>query len=54
MLHHCKQNHFLDYFEDPVPDDAVIYMGNVPFQYNKQNEKYRVFIGNLTGIIFSH
>ena len=32
---HHKQNCFLDYFKDPVLDGAVIYVGNVPFQYNK-------------------
>ena len=31
---HHKQNHFLDYFINPVPDDAVIYMSDAPFQYN--------------------
>ena len=30
---HHEQNCFLDYFDDPLPDDAVIYVSDVPFQY---------------------
>ena len=33
---HHKQNHFFDYFDYPVPDDAVICVGDVPFQYNER------------------
>ena len=49
---HHKQNHFLDHFEDPVPDGAVICGDGVPFQYNEWEGKYMVFVGNPTGIIF--
>ena len=43
---HYEQNHFLDYFEDPGPDDAVIYMSDVLFQYNKREGRYTEFVGN--------
>ena len=33
---HHKQKHFLDYFKDPILDGAVIYVGDVPFQYNER------------------
>ena len=49
---HYEQNCFLDYFKDPVLDHTVIYVGNVPFQCNKQEDKYTEFVGNLTGNIF--
>ena len=47
-IHH-EHNCFLDYFNDPVPDGAVIYVSNVPFQYNERQCKYTEFIGNPTG-----
>ena len=28
---HCEHNCFLDYFDDLIPDDAVIYMRDIPF-----------------------
>ena len=40
---HCQ---FLDYFKDPIPDDAVIFTGDIPFQYNKIEGRYTKFIGN--------
>ena len=33
---YSKQNCFLDYFEDQGLDGAVIYAGDVPFQYNER------------------
>ena len=41
---HHEQNHFLDYFKDPVPD--------VPFQDSKREGKYTEFTGHQIGIIF--
>ena len=42
---------FLDYFNDQVPDDAVIYTGDVPFQYNKQEGMCSEFLGGPKGNI---
>ena len=49
---HHKQNHFFDYFKDPVPNGVVIYMGDVPFEYNERDSKYTDVLGSPTGIIF--
>ena len=38
---HCQFNHFLNYFDDPVPDGAVIYAGAILLQYSKQEGTYR-------------
>ena len=46
---HHEQNCFLDYFDDLVPDDAVIYMSDVPFQYKEREGRYTEFVGNPTG-----
>ena len=46
---HHEHNCFLDYLKDQVLDDTVIYMSDVPFQYNKIESRYTGFIGNLTG-----
>ena len=46
---HC---HFLDYFNDPILDDAVIYAGDIPFQYNKVEGRYTEFIGSPKGTAF--
>ena len=35
----------LDYINDPVPDGAVIYTGDIPFQYSKNEaciQKFKV------------
>ena len=48
---HYKQNCLLYYFDDPVPDDAVIYMSDVPFQDNEREGMYTEFIDNSTGIL---
>ena len=49
---HHLQNHFIDYVDDPVLDGAVIYAGDVPFQYNEQEGMYTKFLGNPTSNIF--
>ena len=43
---------FIDYFTDPVLDGAVIYAGDIPYQYNEQEGTYTEFLGNATGNIF--
>ena len=35
MYFHHKQNCFLDYFDDPIPDDAVIYVSDIPVQWKR-------------------
>ena len=49
---HHEQNCFLGYFDEPVPVDAVIYVSDVPFQYNKREDRYTDFIGNSKGTTF--
>ena len=44
---------FLDYFNDPIPNDAVIYVGDIPFQYNKVQGRHAELIGNLPGTVFT-
>ena len=44
--------HFLDYFNDPILDDAVNYADDTPFQYNKVEGKYTEFIINPAGTLF--
>ena len=53
----CYYDHkhfpFLDYFNDTIPDDAVFYASDIPFQYNKMEGMYTEFIGgNLIGTCF--
>ena len=43
---HYPYNYFIDYFDDPVPDDTVIYAGHVLLQYNEQEGTYTEFFGN--------
>ena len=50
--YHHTQCHFLDYFNDPILDDAVFYTSDIPFQYNKIEGGYTEFIGNLIGTVF--
>ena len=45
---HC---HFMDYFDDPILVDAVIYTSDILLQYNKMEDRYTEFIGNLIGIV---
>ena len=40
---HCECSHFIDYFDDPVLDDMVIYAGDVPFWYNEHEGIYTSF-----------
>ena len=42
------------YFNNPVPDSAVIYADGVPFQYNEQEGMYTEFLGNPSGNISSN
>ena len=49
---HKKHNHFLDYFDEIVPNDAIICVSDVPFQYNKREGQYTELIGNPTGTTF--
>ena len=37
---HHEQNCFLDYFDDPILDDAVIYTRDIPFQDNEKEGRY--------------
>ena len=46
---HC---HFLDYFNDPISDDAVIYTGEILFKDTKIEDSYTEFIGNPIGTGF--
>ena len=48
QTHQC----FFDYLNDPILDNAVIYTGGIPFQYNKIEGRYTEFIGNPIGTIF--
>ena len=50
--YHHKHHQFLDYFNNPIPDDAVIYENYIPFQYSEREGRYIEFIGNPTGAIF--
>ena len=49
---YCKQNCFLDYFDDPILDVAVIYMSDISFQYSERGCKYTKFIGTPKSTIF--
>ena len=44
--------YFLDYLNDTIPDDAVIYASDIAFQYNKIEDRYTTFIGNPIGTVF--
>ena len=48
---YCDHTHhyFLDYFNNPTPYDAVIYAGDIPFQYNKIEGWCTEFVGNPIG-----
>ena len=41
---HHLQNCFIDYFDDLVPDEAVIYASDVPFKYNEQESTYTEYV----------
>lgn len=45
---HCLQNHLIDFFDNPVLDGAVIFGGDVQFQYKEQEGMYTKFLGNPT------
>ena len=44
---HC----FLDYFNEPILDDALIYASGISCQYNKIEGRYTEFIGNPMGTV---
>ena len=44
----CTHGCFLDYLNDPILDGAVIYVGDIPFQYNKAEVRYTEFIGGYS------
>ena len=50
--YHHKHCCFLDYFNDPIPGDAVIYTSDIPFQYNKTEGRYTEFIGKPMRTVF--
>ena len=43
---HSLWNLLIDYFDNPVPDGAVIYAGVVLFQYNEQEGMHMELSGN--------
>ena len=49
---HHQYNCFIDFFDDHVPDNTVLFAGYIPFQYNEQESIYTEFLGNPTGNIF--
>ena len=50
--YNCTQHCLLDYLNDPILDDALIYAGDIPFQYNKIEGSYTEFIGNPIDTVF--
>ena len=53
MKCYCYQKHhdLLDYFNNPILDDAVINARDTPFQYNEREGRYTEFICNPTGTV---
>ena len=49
---HSKQNSFLDYFNESLPDGAVIYVGDIPFWYSEKEGMFAEVLDNMTGNIF--
>ena len=45
--HHC----FLDYLINPILEDAVISMSDIPFHYDEREGKYTEFMGNSAGTV---
>ena len=45
-------SYFLDYFNDSIQDDSVIYAGDIPFQDSQVGSRYTEFIGNPAGTVF--
>ena len=44
----CLWYSFIDYVNDPALDVTFIYVGNILFQYNKEEGTYTEFLGNPT------
>ena len=49
---HNQQNCFFDYFNDPVPDGALIYAVDIPFQYSEKEGTYTQVFDNQPGNVF--
>ena len=49
--YHHTHHYFLEYINNPIPDDAVIYAGEIPFQYNKVEGRYTEFVDNPIGSV---
>ena len=49
----CTHGCSSDYFNDAIPDDAIIYTGNIPFQYNTVDGRDTEYIGNPGGTAFT-
>ena len=49
---HRQQNHFLDYFDDPVLEGVVIYVGVIPFQYTEKDGTYTEVLDKPRGKVF--
>ena len=49
---HSQQNCFLDYFNDPVLDGAVIHVGDIPFWYGEKEGMETEVLDIPTGSIF--
>ena len=50
--YHHKHHHFLDYFNDPISIDALIYTSDTPLQYDEREGRSMELIGNQTNIVF--
>ena len=44
-------DHLVDYFNDSVPNGAVVYADDFPFQYDKQEGVYTKFLDNPMGCV---
>ena len=42
----------MDYFNDPLPIGAVIYVADIPFQYSEKEGTYTEVLDNPTGNVF--
>ena len=49
---HSQEKCLLDYFNNPLPDGAVLYASDIPFWYSKKEGKYTEVLDNPTWNIF--
>ena len=49
---HSHKNCFLNYLDDVVPDDSVIYMADTQFWYSEKEGMFTEVLENLTGNVF--